>query len=69
MSDVVKFVIGILIFVVLAFGGSWLLVDWAFKTDMRNATEFCAQWGAQPSYTHRTHGVCVLPDGRVTETF
>ncbi len=49
----------------LCFGISWLLVDWAFDTDVKNAETYCAQFGAEPQYTYRTRYICVTPDGRV----
>lgn len=57
--------VSLILLVVLILGGSWLLVDMAFKHDMKNAEEVCASLGARPNYTYRTHYICVTPEGRV----
>jgi hypothetical protein len=61
----VKTAIVALLVVAAVFYGSYLLIDWAWDRDVRNANEHCAQLGATPQYTYRTRYLCVTPDGRV----
>lgn len=67
--DLMKFWIGLIVVFGLIIWGSWALVSWAFEEDAKNATEYCASLGAEPSYIKSTHGVCLTPDGRVAGTF
>lgn len=62
-----KLIIGVVLLVVMVLGGSFLMVSWAFNTDMRNAEERCAALGAEPRYTYQTRYLCVTPDGRIVE--
>jgi len=61
----VKSVVGILILLTALGFGAYMLVDWAWETDIKNANAYCEQFDAKPNYTYRTRYFCVAPDGRV----
>jgi len=61
------FVFWTVVGIVVVFGGSWLVVDYVWRHDMRAAEADCAQYGAVPHYTYRTRYLCLLPDGRVAK--
>lgn len=64
MSEI-KFIVGVIAFIVAVVIGSYFLVNAAFRHDMRNAEKACSALQAQPIYTKGTHYLCVTPDGRI----
>lgn len=61
-----RFVLGMLAFLLLVGWGSWELIEWGMERDAQRAERYCAVLGAASvEYVGDGHYLCLSADGRV----
>lgn len=63
-----RFILAVVVFAAIVFGGSWMLVSCAFEHDRKASIEKCRALGTDPDdmiYIKNEHYLCVTKDGRV----